>query len=226
MSVKKIWQDFKSQPIVSIARWQDRRSMWITIIVVCVFLVVLAHSVFQNWLYMQPCEQCVYIRFAFFTMGIGALVATINPKVVVLKLIGYVFNIYAATMGLLWSFKLNAIHKAVRSDDPFGVQGCSTDPNFPFGLPLNKWSAEWFQPTGDCGFDNPIVPSGVELSGLQQTLVDFYAEGWYLWPPAHFMNMAQSTILAFGTCLIILVIAFLSWVYVSLKNKKPRHNNQ
>ena len=36
------------------------------------FMVILAHSVFQIWLYMRPCEQCVYIRLAFFAMVLGA----------------------------------------------------------------------------------------------------------------------------------------------------------
>lgn len=90
----------------------------------------LAHSFFQIYLYMAPCEQCVYIRYAMFVMVIGGLVAAINPKNIVLKLIGCVMAFYGSIMGLKFSFKLNDIHHAVHNPDPdslFGVQGCSTD---------------------------------------------------------------------------------------------------
>lgn len=40
-------------------------------------LIILA--LFQIHLYMAPCEQCVYIRYAMFVMVIGGLVAAINP---------------------------------------------------------------------------------------------------------------------------------------------------
>lgn len=94
----------------------------------------LAHSFFQIYLYMAPCEQCVYIRYAMFVMVIGGLVAAINPKNIVLKLIGCVMAFYGSIMGLKFSLKLNDIHHAVHNPDPdslFGVQGCSTDPTFP-----------------------------------------------------------------------------------------------
>lgn len=41
----------------------------------------LAHSFFQIYLYMAPCEQCVYIRYAMFVMVIGGVIAAINPKI-------------------------------------------------------------------------------------------------------------------------------------------------
>lgn len=94
----------------------------------------LAHSFFQIYLYMAPCEQCVYIRYAMFVMVIGGLVAAINPKNIILKLIGCVMAFYGSILGLKFSLKLNDIHHAVHNPDPdslFGVQGCSTDPTFP-----------------------------------------------------------------------------------------------
>ncbi len=148
----------------------------------------LAHSFFQIYLYMAPCEQCVYIRYAMFVMVIGGVIAAINPKNIVLKLIGCIAAFYGSIMGIKFSIKLNGIHHAVHNADPdslFGVQGCSTDPTFPFNLPLAEWAPEWFKPTGDCGYDAPIVPDGVTLSSVQQWFVDLYqqSEGWYLLPP-------------------------------------------
>jgi len=218
--IQQWWQDLRSEPIPTIARWQDSRFLWLLMAGMSLFMVILAHSVFQKWLYMKPCEQCVYIRFAFFAMVIGGFVAAINPKNAVLKVIGYVFAIYGSVKGVLWSLKLNKIHHVAHSDDPFGVQGCSTDPSFPFGLPLAEWSPEWFKPTGDCGFDNPIVPDGAVLSSMQQWLVDFYRDGWYLWPPSHFMNMAQCTVITFGVILLVLIICAAAWIIHSIRGKK------
>lgn len=194
--------------------------LWLLMAFASIFLVIVAHSLFQNYVYMAPCEQCVYIRFAFFCMFFGGLIAAINPKKVVYKVIGYILAFYGIIKGIGYSVKLNAIHHAVHGDDPFGVQGCSTDAKFPFGLPLDEWFPDWFQPTGDCGYDNPIVPDGVELSGLQQWLVDFYADGWYLLPSHHFINMAQACWFAFVVCLILLGIMAASWIYRDFIAKK------
>lgn len=219
--IKKLWEDLRTSPFQTIDRWQDARFLWLLMAGISLFMVILAHSVFQHWLYMKPCEQCVYIRYAFFCIALGGIVAVINPKKVALKAIGYFLAFYGMIKGVLYSIKLNSIHHAAHGDDPFGVQGCSTDPSFPFGLPLHQIAPDWFNPTGDCGFDNPIVPSTAELSAVQQWLVDFYADGWYLWPPSHFMNMAQACLITFGVCLLFLGIAAVAWLVVGLRHKKP-----
>nr|WP_253191045.1 disulfide bond formation protein B [Salmonella enterica] len=80
---------------------------------------------------------------------------------------------------------------------------------------------EWFKPTGDCGYDAPIVPDGVTLSSVQQWFVDLYqqSEGWYLLPPWHFMNMAQACMLAFGLCLILLLVMSGAWALKLARGK-------
>ena len=211
---------FRATPLATIARWQDQRLVWAVLVGVSLAMLLLAHSVFQHWLYMRPCEQCVYIRFAFFTMALGGLVALVNPKALVAKLVAYGLAFWGIWLGIGFSVKLNKIHVAAHGDNPFGVQGCSTEPTFPLGLPLDRWAPDWFKPTGDCGFDNPIVPLGTELSAAQQWLVDFYADGWYLVPSAHFMNMAQATLLAFGAILICLALAALAWGVTALRTRR------
>ncbi len=218
--LKNLWRDLKSSPIDTVANWQDARLLWLTMSGLSILLVVIAHSVFQHYVFMKPCEQCVYIRFAFLVMALGGFIAAINPKNVLLKIVGYIFGFYGIIQGILFSVKLDAIHAAAHGDNPFGVQGCSTEPSFPFGLPLDKWSPDWFAPTGDCGFDNPIVPEGAILSPLQQWMVDFYADGWYLIPSSHFMNMAQACLLAYLVCLLVLGAMFISWVLRIVKDKK------
>ena len=176
------------------AKFQDSRISWAILVFVSVALVVIAHSLFQNYAYMPPCEQCVYIRFAFLCMALGGVIAIINPKNLLFALVGYVFAFWGAVHG----------------DDPFGVQGCSTEPHYPFGLPLEKWAPDWFMPTGDCGYDSPMVPDGAVLSDLQKSIVDLYADGWYLVPSSKFMSMADCTLLGFGVCFVVLALMLVS----------------
>lgn len=222
-SIKEYWSDLKSSPINTIARWQDERFLWLVMAAASMSLILVAHNIFQHYVYMLPCEQCVYIRFAFFCMVFGGIIAAFNPKQTVLKVIGYGLAFWGIIQGIMFSMKLNTIHHAAHGDDPFGVQGCSAEPSFPLGLPLDKWFPDWFNPTGDCGFDNPIVPEGIELSSLQQWLVEFYADGWYLFPASHSVNMAQACLFAFVVCFILLGAMFASWVirdFVKKENKE------
>lgn len=202
---------FKADAIGEIAHWSDMRWPWALIIFLSCALVVLAHNVFQVWLYMKPCEQCVYIRFGFLVVALGALITVINPKNLILKLVGLVVSVYGAVYGLMCSFKLSSIHHAIHGDDMeavFGMQGCSLEPKYPFGLPLEKWAPDWFLPTGDCGYDTAVVPDGTVLSSAQQFLINMYnsADSWYLIPAWKFMSMAQCCILAFGVALVMVVV--------------------
>ena len=199
------------------AKFQDSRISWAILVFVSVALVVIAHSLFQNYAYMPPCEQCVYIRFAFLCMALGGVIAIINPKNLLFALVGYVFAFWGAVQGIMYSVKLAKIHDAVHGDDPFGVQGCSTEPHYPFGLPLEKWAPDWFMPTGDCGYDSPMVPDGAMLSDLQKNIVDLYADGWYLVPSSKFMSMADCTLLGFGICFVVLALMLVSKL-LSFKN--------
>ena len=199
------------------AKFQDSRISWAVLVFVSVALVVIAHSLFQNYAYMPPCEQCVYIRFAFLCMALGGVIAMINPKNLLFALVGYVFAFWGAVQGIMYSVKLAKIHDAVHGDDPFGVQGCSTEPHYPFGLPLEKWAPDWFMPTGDCGYDSPMVPDGVVLSDLQKNIVDLYADGWYLVPSSKFMSMADCTLLGFGVCFVVLALMLVSKLLSFLK---------
>lgn len=219
MKLRDVWSGFRAEPLAALGRWQDQRFLWLLMAGLAVFMLVVAHSLFQNYLYMRPCEQCVYTRFAFVLMALGGLAAAVNPRNVALKLVGYSLAFWGLIYGIGVALKLNRIHHAVHSDTPFGVQGCSTEPSFPLGLPLDKWSAEWFKPTGDCGYDNPIVPDGTHLSTIQQWLVDFYADGWYLWPKSQFMNMAQATLIVYAVCLAVLLACAIAWIVKLAKSR-------
>ncbi|TWO19585.1 protein-disulfide oxidoreductase DsbI [Campylobacter hyointestinalis] len=213
----KFFKDLKSDPIGKIASLQDERAIWIIMVVAMGGLVVVAHSLFQNYIYMAPCEQCVYIRFSMLVMALGGVIAAINPKNIILKIIGYIFGFYGAIIGMMYSLKLNSIHNAVHSEDPFGVQGCSFEPSFPFGLRLDIWVPGLFKPTGDCGYDNPMVPYGVSLSWLRQWFVDFYSEGWYLIPSLKFINMAQACFIAYAVAFVLLCAMLVCQIVKSKK---------
>ena len=189
-------------------------------VVISAGLVVTSHSFLQNYLYMRPCEQCVYIRFAFLCMALGGILAGISPKNIILKLIAYALSFYGAILGIMYSLKLDKIHKAARGDDPFGVQGCLIWPQFPFNLALHEWAPDWFLPTGDCGYDNPVVPDDATLNALQRYFIDIYSDGWYLVPSIKFMNMAQCTLLGFGVCFIVLAIMLACCIITKFKPAK------
>ncbi len=206
--------------INKISSFQDKRIPWILMIILSASLVILAHSFFQNYLYMMPCEQCVYIRFAFLCMTLGGLIAIINPKNLILAGIGYIFAFWGVIQGIIYSLKLAKIHKVIHSDNPFGVQGCQSDPSYPFGLKLDKLAPSWFAPTGDCGYDNPIVPDGVSLDSIQSYFIHLYKDGWYLIPSKQFMSMADCTLLGFGVCFFILLSMLGCKIITLFKNYK------
>lgn len=217
-------QRFKADPIGEVADWSDMRWPWLVIAALACALVLVAHNVFQVWLYMKPCEQCVYIRYGFLVIALGALICCINPKNMILKLVACVFGVYGSIYGLMCSIKLQKIHHAVHGDDMsavFGMQGCSTEPHYPFGLPLEKWAPDWFLPTGDCGYDTAVVPDGVTLSAAQEFLINMYnsADSWYLIPAWRFMSMAQCCVLAFGVALLLVVILTACWGYKKFVRK-------
>lgn len=217
--MKNFLEGFRSAPWRTLAGLQERRAPWFVLVALCVGLVALAHGLFQHYLFMRPCEQCVYIRFAFLVMTLGGLIAAIQPRRVVPRVAGYLVAGWGAWLGLGFSLKLDRIHTAAHGDNPFGVQGCSTEPTFPFGLPLDRWSPTLFKPTGDCGFDNPIIPEGAHLDAVQQALTSFYGDGWYVWPPRHLGTMAESMIAAFGLALLLLAVGVAAWAVVAIRER-------
>lgn len=216
--------NFKSNPLLEIGRWANMRWPWLLIAFLSLLLVVIAHNVFQIWLYMKPCEQCVYIRFGFILVALGALVTMISPRNLVLRVIGLGLSVWGCIYGLMCSVKLQTIHHAVHSDSLdalFGMQGCSLVPHYPFDIPLAQWAPSWFQPTGDCGYDLAVVPDGETISAAQKFFIDMYnsADSWYLIPRLKFMSMAQCCILAFGVALVLILVLNACWVYRRCKTK-------
>ena len=218
----KFMKGLRSDPVRTLADWQDSRWPWGIIAFAMVAMVLLAHYVFQDWMHMLPCEQCVYIRYGNIVMAIGAFLITINPKQALLKIAGIGVFLYGLIYTMICSWKLMGIHDAVHSDDPmamFGMQGCSTEPTYHFGLPLDKWAPDWFKQTGDCGYDAPVVPDGVELGALQRWFIELYQsyDGWYLIPQWKFMDMAECCMLACVCYAALLLVLLAAWGMRAMK---------
>ena len=203
--------------------WQDRPWLWLLMSFVTIGLTCVAHYFFQDYLYMQACEQCVYIRYAMLVMGFGGLVAFAFPRAPWAKIIGYSLGAYGCIIGIDFCLTLDKIHTAIHDEDAFGgVAGCREIPIFPFDLHLYKWAPEWFLPTGDCGLDQPVVPADkvASLSAFQQFFTGteaegwedgFYSQGWYLIPSMHFMNMAIACLLCFVSCAVALAVMAIGY---------------
>ena len=131
--------------------WQNQRWLWLTGAIVAVCLDLIAIFFFQNYLRLDPCEKCVYIRLSVLVIAFAMFLAFLNPKSSILKTIAYLLIAWAIIQGILWSLELNAITKAVENME---VSSCKfTTPEFPFGLPLDAWFPSIFMATGICGED-------------------------------------------------------------------------
>lgn len=222
--MKRFFSGLKNEPLQTLNAWQDSRWPWGIIACAMVVMVLIAHDVFQGWLHMLPCEQCVYIRFGNLVMALGCLMAMINPKALVTKIAGYAVTLYGLVYTFGCALTLMRIHRAMHSNDPdaiFGMQGCSLEPHYPFGLPLDKWAPGWFAPTGDCGYDAPVVPDGAVLGELQRWLIEWYRsyEGWYLIPQWRFLNMAECCFLACCVAAVMLAAMLVGWLGTLAKSR-------
>ena len=107
----KFMKGLGSDPVRTLADWQDSRWPWGIIAFAMVAMVLLAHYVFQDWMHMLPCEQCVYIRYGNIVMAIGAFLITINPKQALLKIAGIGVFLYGLIYTMICSWKLMGIHE-------------------------------------------------------------------------------------------------------------------
>ncbi|TLD80617.1 disulfide bond formation protein B [Helicobacter sp. MIT 11-5569] len=189
-----------------------KREVWFLFGVAAFFFVAFSHFILQKYLLLQPCEQCVYIRYAFVVLGIGCMLVAVNPKSL-FGLFGILICIYALIKGIVAALMLDKIQKALQSETMvFGLKGCSLYPKFDFNLPLDIWIPQLFAPYGFCGIETPMI-NGITLSPLQEKLVAFYSEGWYLIPVLKFGTMAQCAFGIFILYAILITLLFIDNFY-------------
>ena len=192
------------------------KKLWIYIGVFMLFCVGVAHFIFQNYLYMRPCVQCIYIRYYMIIAGFGAIFIAIFYKQILLYIFGILVFSYGAICGLLESLKLNTIHQAIANANPFGVKGCLDRPIFELKIAWDEILPSLFKATGQCGLDMPMVPTDIKLDTIQGYFVSLYQDGWYLIPSLKLINMAQISIIIFSVALILGLILLI----LRLKGKK------
>lgn len=193
---------------------QNKRFLWLLMAILSITLVIIAHLFFQKFLYMKPCEKCVYIRFSFIMMAIAGLIVIINPKALFLKIIGFALAFYGAVKGLICAYDLNKIYMAIKNPhNLFGFKGCSLEAHYPFGIKLDTLFPDIFKSTGTCGIDYPTPPLGADLSSMQEFFIDLYKNGWYLIPKYEFLTMPQCSMIAFFIALIFLNLMLIGFIY-------------
>lgn len=186
----------------------------VSIIGFCLALLLISHFFFQKYLFMQPCEQCVYIRFYFCIIILGALAMLF--RFIIAKIVGLILLGYGIIAGISHSLLLNKIHDAINNNgDIFGLSGCSLVPHFPLNLALDRWIPSLFKIYGDCGVDSPKIPKNIELDSIQQYFIELYSNGWYLLPKLKLLNMAECCIIAF----IFIAILALAYSIIGLKSR-------
>lgn len=194
------WQELKSSPLRALSDWQLMRWWWCVSALVALTMNLIAHYFFQGFMQMDPCEICIYTRYAMFCIVLGGLIAALNPKLLLLRLIGYAMTLYGAVFGAIWSKQLIDNYR-LASDlqngvDPFaaglGIMSCSYEPTFHFGLPWDKWFPGWFSPTGICGAD-------------EWTFLGLNMGGW--------------TLIIFSVYIILVVLSIAASLISALGNK-------
>lgn len=199
----------------------SKKSLWLFLCLMSVAMLCYTHFFLQNYLFMRPCEQCVYIRLSICIIVCGCLIALISPKNV-FKVVAYSLCFWGVYLGFKHSFLLQKIHLAFKASNPFGISGCSHTPHFPFALPLDRLFPSFFRPNGACGLDAPLIPTEQisNLSALQRFFIGnvennftdgFYSKGWYMLPQFEFISMAEACLLAFGVFALGLGVSFCLW---------------
>ena len=186
----------------------NTRVFWIILGIVAIGIVLFSHFVIQDFLLIPPCEQCVYIRYAFVVLMLGCFIVALEPRSWIFKSIGVIVILYALVRGIVAARTLNTIHIALKEGIVFGLKGCSLEPQFDFNLPLDTWIPQLFRPLGFCGYDMPYV--NMELSPFREWFIALYAEGWYVIPSLELGSMAQCALIIFvlyGLVLSVLMVA-------------------
>ena len=207
-------------PITLLYEFQNRKKFYIYLSLFLAFLLLISHFLLQEYLFMRPCEQCVYIRFAFCIIFFACMIAILNPKNNFLKSLFYIFVFFGIYYGFVSSLKLLDIYNALNSGDIFSVS-CKMVPEFAFKIPLDKYFS-FFQISGECGNDIAYIPKENinDLSFFQNIFIGnngLYKNGWYLFPWFKFINMVEFCLFVF---FVIFVFVFLNFFAFIFKAKK------
>jgi disulfide bond formation protein DsbB len=159
-----LFKNITDQFFPTLGRWQERRPLWLLGGLWALGMELFSVLYFQLYLEMFPCEYCVKIRLSMIIIFIGAMVAAINPRCLILKVVGYGTTLCSAFWGLIMSGILETINiKTLYT--PGWFPPCSAGfVKFPMGLKLDEWLPKHFNPEGTCGEDSQWLLMGFSMT--------------------------------------------------------------
>ena len=196
----------------------SRRGYWLFTAFLCVTLLLIGHQYFQRFLYLDPCEYCVYVRLAFLALALVSLFGAWRPGVRWMRNLSTAAAAWVAGYGVKVSWALCTVVWVKRFPevkDWFSTTACTLTPHFPWGLELHHVSRSWFQPRALCGFEVPHVPPYEHLTGVRAFLVGLVEQdgGWYLFPGLKWITMGDISLLIF-------TILFVGFTYALYKEAR------
>lgn len=111
------------------------------------FAIFFTALFFQHAMQLNPCVMCIEERMLILLAGMVSLIPIINPRLLPLRLVGYIGVIAISYIG----FELAAEHALIQRGEGEFMSSCSLYPRVPVWLPLHEWMPSIFMPTGDCG---------------------------------------------------------------------------
>ncbi|KAA6220595.1 disulfide bond formation protein B [Campylobacter sp. LR264d] len=205
------------------ALFSKQRLIWFLLFLFFLIPFLLSHFFFQKYLFMRPCEQCVYIRFDILILIFASFIMLFKPNFLI-SFICAILGFSGLILGLKHSFYLTKIYKAMDELNPFAaLSGCKQIPEFIFNLPLHEYFPSFFLPLAECGNDRPYISQDTILSSLQEFFIGnggIYENGWYLIPKLNLINMPQFCLIFFMLFLIIWIISFYLYFLNIFKVKK------
>lgn len=199
--------------MLKLAEFGEKRLTYLFLAFFSLFLVAVAHFFFQNFLFMQPCNLCISIRYSFLIIAIFASFLLIQPKNTYFQIFGTLGILTGLIRGSYFAIKLNQAYKEVKTLKENVAQACSAPTYSPLENYLGSVAPTWLKASGQCGNDVPNIPVDAHLSSIQKFFLDLYSEGWYLLPKYHFINMAQACLIIFIIIFFLLFFLFLGKIF-------------
>lgn len=101
---------------------------------------------FQYVMQLEPCVLCVYERNAVAIIFLAGICGLINPKIVILRVGGYL--LWAG--GIAWGLYLSVMHSGIQMGLIKDSASCDFAANYPSWMQLDQWLPWLFMPTGFC----------------------------------------------------------------------------
>ncbi|WP_419569924.1 disulfide bond formation protein DsbB [Rheinheimera sp.] len=133
--------------LVILTKWSKQRWAW-GLLAFSALVLLLAALYFQYQMNLEPCMLCVYARAALTGVMLAGVIGMTAPKSGTVRGIAWLLLAAAVSWGLFNSHDHVQVEQLVQSG---GLYTCSLFPEFPLGLPLDRWFPDVFNPTGMCG---------------------------------------------------------------------------